>query len=86
MTTRQNILLLAFAVLTGSSAMASGYHTGYCRYGEECEGIVSQNLREAQKICSHEAFDWLAIAVRQRQRDGSVKFIGYTCTTPPGGN
>ena len=78
-------LLVVFAMLTSSGAFATGQHTGYCRYGEECGGIVSQDLREAQRICSREPFDYLTQAVRQQQRDGSVIFIGYVCVSPPGG-
>jgi hypothetical protein len=82
----KKIFLAAFAILSSSAAFASGQHTGYCRYGEECGGIVSQNLREAQAICAREPFDKLAQAVRQQQADGSVVFIGYTCVPYPGGN
>lgn len=75
-------IILSLTVLLSTSAAVAGYHTGYCRYGEECGGIVSQNQREAQRICSREVFDKEALAIRQQQADGSVIFIGYACVTP----
>ncbi|MBC7371671.1 MAG: hypothetical protein H7326_08905 [Bdellovibrionaceae bacterium] len=75
-------ILLSLTVLLSTSAAFAGYHTGYCRYGEECSGIVSQDQREAQRTCSREVFDKKAMAVRQQQADGSVIFIGFACVTP----
>jgi hypothetical protein len=64
-------------------AIAFPGHTGFCRYGETCDGIVSGNLSEAQAICGHEPTDKDVLAVYQEQRDGRTKFVGYVCITPP---
>lgn len=73
------------SLLIGSSAMAldiETFHTGYCRYGEDCGVIVSQDIDEARRICSQNVFETEALRVRQRQADGSVKWLGYVCTFP----
>lgn len=81
---KKGLVFLA-ALVGASSALASG-HTGFCRYGEECGGIVSLNQREAQRICSRDPHNYLTTKVYQEQRDGSVVFVGYVCTPPPGGH
>jgi hypothetical protein len=73
--------------LTFISQYAAAFpsHTGFCRYGEECGGIVSTNIYEAQRICSRDPFDTISKAVYQQQRNGSIVFVGYVCVSPRDG-
>jgi hypothetical protein len=80
------VLSAIISMLFASAAFAGGYHTGFCRVGEECGTIVSMNQREAQKICSREAFDKLALGVYQQQANGRTVFLGYVCTMPATGH
>lgn len=77
--------LLFGSTVASASFEAQGYHTGYCRYGEYCGEVVSQDIDEARAICSKNVFDNEAMRVRQEQADGSVQWIGYVCVTPVGG-
>ena len=73
------VLILA-AALAGSAANTfAATHTGFCRYGEDCGVIVSEDIYEAVRICARNAFDPQALRVRQRQADGSIKWLGYVC-------
>jgi len=76
------IKFILASLLVGSSAIAfdvETYHTGYCRYGEDCGVVVSQDVDEARRICSQNVFEKEALRVRQQQADGSVKWLGYVC-------
>lgn len=70
-------------LVIGSAAWAVPTdHTGYCYYGEDCGVVVSQDIDEARKICSQNAFATEPVLVRQEQADGSIEWIGYVCATP----
>lgn len=76
-------LLFVFALASTSTAFATSGHTGFCRYGEECGGIIADNLRDAQRICSRMPFEKIPQRVYQEQADGSAIFVGYVCVAPP---
>lgn len=72
--------LIVAGLIAGSAANAfAATHTGLCRYGEDCGVIVSEDIYEAVRICARNVFAPQALRVRQRQADGSIKWLGYVC-------
>jgi hypothetical protein len=80
----KHLLFLFFSTVLAQSAFAFPSHTGFCRCGEDCDGIVSQDIYEAQRICRQDVFDKLAKAVYQAQcKGGPAVFVGYVCVSEP---